>query len=246
MLELQTSLLGFATNTLLILLTFLTLFMLLKKQKLIIFTTIILSISSLPITYTYPLYLLEKDYIFQRVNDTSAEVIVVLGGGLSHKSHLREIDVSRHTLERIRFAVFLQKKLSLPILVSGKEADIMKSIIENEFNGKVKFVENRSKTTTENAKFSFTILEKNNIKKIYLITTSWHLKRSEFLFHKYAKGVQLIPISGLYYSDRNFTITPSDFLPNMHTYDFQNIILHEQIALFWYKYINKNPSSNLY
>jgi len=246
MLEIQTFFLGLATNVLFILFIFLLLFIILKKQNLIIITFIIFFISSLPITYRYPLYLLEKDYIFKPTNDSSAEAIVILGGGLSYKSHFQETDISRHTLERIRFAVFLQKKLSLPILVSGKEADIMKQVIESEFNGKVTFLENKSKTTAENAKFSFSILKKNNIKKVYLVTTSWHLKRAEYLFHKYAKGINLIPISGLYYSNKNFRVFATDFLPNMHTYYFQNIILHEQIALLWYKYININPSSNLY
>ena len=238
MLELQGILLGIATNTLLILSAFLILFILLKKRKLIIATSIMLFISTLPITYRYPLYLLEKNYLLNDTNDTSVKAIVVLGGGTHNRSHLRETDVSRSTLERVRFAAFLQKKLSLPILASGVEADTMKRVIEEDFNGKVEFVENQSRTTTQNAQFSYTILKEHQIKKIYLVTTSWHLQRSEYLFHKHAKGIEVIPISGLYYSNKIFKIRPSNFLPNMHTHYFQNIILREAIALFWYKYVN--------
>ena len=122
----------------------------------------------------------------------------------------------------------------------------MKQIIQKEYNTTVKFIENKSKTTDENAKFVSKIIKNNDINSILIVSNSWHLKRSVMLFKKYNPNIQINACSGYYYSDKKNLLSYEDFIPSMNSLYFHNIILREWIAIFWYKYINNLPSRKLY
>ena len=175
---------------------------------------------SMPITYAYPLYLLEKDYLHNEPLATEGiDAIVILGGGLTDRTMHKRPNLTVGLLERVRFGAFLQRESSLPILVSGAgfharctEAEVMKEVLENEFHAKVKYVEDRSNTTHENAKFTVEMLKKNGLKRVFLLTSSWHLKRALFLFEKYADRIEIIPIADFFYVEKKFVTGWDDSL----------------------------------
>lgn len=164
------------------------------------------------------------------VNDPAQSAIVILGGG--RRKGAIEVpeygndDVSKETMERIRLGARLAKKTKLPILVTGgapdaiagknsSEAQIMSLVLKNEFDIKVKWIENKSTTTQENAKFSSKFLHEGGIKKIYLVTHFWHMPRSVSIFEK--QGFEVIPIPGAYLHANQLILkelTPLDFYPN--------------------------------
>jgi len=89
-----------------------------------------------------------------------AQVIVVLGGGRYIQApEYGEDTVSVATLERIRYAAWLARRTGLQVIPSGgrgheegrMEAEIARDLLEQEFGVKVRAVENRSRTTWENA-----------------------------------------------------------------------------------------------
>lgn len=193
---------------------------------------------SMPITYALPLYWLEKAYLNHSFED-KAELIVILGGGLTESTSYEKPNVSFTLLERLRFGAFLQRKTSLPILVTGAgshtkatEAEVMKRVLEEEFHAKVDFIEDRSKSTEENAKFTYEILKENGIKRIFLLSSSWHLKRAELLFNRYAKEIETIAIGDFFYNEKGFRTDRSDFIPTMSTFYYQRRVLLECLA-FW-------------
>ena len=210
------------------------------------FIALVLWIFFSPITYAIPLYLLEKDFVkndFREIKD--ADMIVILGGRITDNTNFKKPNLSDNLLERVRFGAFLQRETGLPILVSGKgshatfsEAQIMKRVLEEEFFASVEFVEDKSATTKENAKFSLELLEKNNIKKIFLVSNSWHLKRAFFLFSKQNKNIEIIPVANYFYNDKKFIIEHRDFIPNLSTLHYQRKFYYEYFAFFYYKYLN--------
>jgi len=196
----------------------------------------------LPITYAIPLYWLEKTYFNNCYEESKAELIVILGAGLTSSSTMQQPNLNLMLLERVRFGAFLQRETSLPILVTGAgshskvtEAELMKKVLEEEFCASVKYVEDRSNSTLENAKFTAEILREHNIKTIFLVSNSWHLKRASFIFEKYAREVNVIPIADFAYASKSFNFDKSDFVPSLATPYYQRRFYLELFRLAWQK-----------
>ena len=95
------------------------------------------------------------------------KAIVVLGAGTSGALEYGGDTVPILGLARLRLAAHLHRQTQLPILVSGgrpdggkfSEAELMKDVLENEFKVPVKWVEDVSNNTRENAASSQRILQ---------------------------------------------------------------------------------------
>ena len=114
----------------------------------------------------------------------SAEAIVVIGGGVEWV--------------RADYAARLQAESHLPILVSGgnppgvgSEASNLRRVIEQDNKGSVRWFEDQSSSTIENAAFSTEILRADGIQRIALVTDSWHMRRAAFAFSR--AGLTVIP-----------------------------------------------------
>lgn len=198
------------------------------------------------------LYLLSTNlvsgYLINRLESSTppatlnqAEAIVVLGGGRQFPApgQTEGETVSQGALERLRYAALLHHKTGKPILVSGGKPDggqhaealLMKQILENEFHVPVKWAEDRSDNTYENAAFSFEILDQAGIRDIYLITHAWHMPRSAITFER--AGFHVIPApAGLPHPGYR---TPLDLLPNAYALGGSYIFMHETIGMAWYR-----------
>jgi uncharacterized SAM-binding protein YcdF (DUF218 family) len=128
-----------------------------------------------------------------------AQAIVILGGGNYRGAPEYGGDTVGHiTLERIRYGIHLQRQTHLPILVTGgapfggrPEADTMAESIREDFSGTVRWVENSSRDTAENAALSAPMLRASGISRIVLISQAWHLPRARSHFEH--AGLQVIP-----------------------------------------------------
>ena len=126
------------------------------------------------------------------------QAIVILGGGMRHGTPEYGGDtLDAYSLERVRYGVHLQKRTGLPILASGgapfggrPEAEAMKESIEEEFGGTVRWVESRSRDTTENARFSAAALSADGVSRIALVSHAWHLPRAIPLFER--QGLEIV------------------------------------------------------
>ena len=146
-----------------------------------------------------------------------AQAIVVLGGG----SYLAAPEyggdtVSRWSLERIRYAARLQRQTGLPILVSGgaplggrPEGRSMQASLEQEFGAKVRWVEEASADTRENARFSAPLLREAGATRVLLVTHAWHMRRAQAAFA--AEAIETTAAATGYETASPFT--PLDILP---------------------------------
>lgn len=159
----------------------------------------------------------------------SAQTIVLLGGGLRDSKELSgKLAVSQIALERVRYAAFLQKETGLPLLITGAapngnaEAEVMAKELDYFFNVPTRWIEPKARTTKENAQFSRQILEKEQIKKIVLVTNQWHMMRAKLLFEQ--AGFEVLPASvGNGITPAEYGLTLMHFIPqsgalhsNMH------------------------------
>lgn len=168
-----------------------------------------------------------------------ADAIVVLGGG-------ERIDAPEYggdtqnalSLERLRYTARLYQATHLPILVTGgkvnsatqAEGTLMRAILINEFRTPVHWVEDASRTTWDNAHLSAPILKHAGVKRIFLVSHAWHLRRAVPLFEQ--QGLQVIP-AGINFPRPNFE-TVLDILPSMTGLRDSTYALHEWLGIFWY------------
>lgn len=163
-----------------------------------------------------------------------AQAIVVLGGGSNHAAPEYGVDtVSQATLVRVRYGAYLQKQSGLPLLVSGgapsggrPEAESMKEAVERDFGGRVKWTENASRDTAENALLSVRMLKQEGISRIALVSQSWHLARAVPLFER--QGIEVLPASTGYYGH----LTYRWVLPSPDAAHRSADALHEWLGIF--------------
>jgi uncharacterized SAM-binding protein YcdF (DUF218 family) len=94
--------------------------------------------------------------------------------------------VGRLTLVRLAEAASMQRRTGLPILVSGGRpenaddslANMMSTVRQDDSHIAVRWREDRSSNTYENAAFSAELLRRANVPSALLVTNRWHMARA--------------------------------------------------------------------
>lgn len=143
------------------------------------------------------------------------------------------------TLDRLRTAAELAGRTGLPVLVSGgliqpdepPVARVMADSLRNDFHLPVRWVEDQSRDTWENARFSAAILHAAGINSVYVVTSSWHMRRALLSFEGTGLTVTAAP------TPLFEPLAPlfGDFLPQANAWQTAYYALHEWIGYAWYK-----------
>ncbi|MBV8120066.1 MAG: YdcF family protein [Alphaproteobacteria bacterium] len=169
-----------------------------------------------------------------------AGAIVVLAAEYRHSSRPDGADiVGPVTLDRLAEAAREQRRTGLPVLVSGgwldyahdSLADIMAETLETDFRVPVKWRENRSRTTYEDALYSAEILRRAGVPSALVVTDPWHMARALWSF--YAVGYPVVAAPLPYRQPLHLAL--ASFLPQVPALQGSNIALHELIGLAWYE-----------
>ncbi len=180
----------------------------------------------------------------QAIGASRAQAIVVLGGGLRGPApeYDRDRDVRGQTLQRLRYGARLARRTGLPVLVSGgrvfggdqpAEADLMATVLAQEFRVPVRWRETDSRNTAENARYSARILTAEGITRILLVTHALHMPRALQQFR--ARGLEVTPAP---------TVLPGagqppgllDFIPSATGLEDSAEVLHEFLGRLWYRW----------
>lgn len=194
---------------------------------------------STPLVAASLLRLLEGEPVALDPAPQPADAIVVLGGGSWLNAPEYGTDtVGSATLVRLRYAAKLQRETGKPILVTGgkplgnrlSEAQQMKAVLEREFNVPVKWTEDESNNTFENAQFSHRMLAPLGVRRIYLVTHAWHMPRAARAFH--SAGFEVVAAPTAYGAGRGGAL---DLLPSAAALQASAQSMHEAIGLLWYR-----------
>ena len=165
----------------------------------------------------------------------SAQAIVILGGGVRRNAPEYGGDtVGRLTLERVRYGAMVARATGLPVLVTGgftggatrAEADVMRETLEREFGVPVRWTEDRSRNTRENAQFSVARLEKEGVRRVVLVGHGFDMRRARAEFA--AAGLEVVPAPTFVPADGTFDL--ADLVPIVHGLQASYYALYELLA----------------
>lgn len=167
----------------------------------------------------------------------AAEAIVVLGTASVVRDDLGVHTAGGRLLERLRYAASVHRRTGLPLLVTGgnrrpgrpAEADVMARSLGNDFHVGVRFVENRSRNTSENAAYSAALLAPVGITRIVLVTHTSHMARAAGAFEDQGLTVVPAPI-GHGFVSLSFTA----FLPRASALARSVAATREHLGRVWY------------
>lgn len=219
-----------------------------KKYKFIggaiVLITISMYITSIPIFANC----LDKyiDHIFQRqlppVNAKVAVAVVVLAGGSSRDENGQPFQPSIITMERLYAAVKLSKEHPMCkfLIMSGCDvydesvipvAVVMRDAAKTMDCRADIIIEDKSRNTDENLKYSAEIVKKLGVKHVVIITSNSHIKRAmEFAYQYMPDDVKLYAYPSGGYEKRDVKLTPEMFLPDVQALSESCVAIKELIG----------------
>jgi len=143
------------------------------------------------------------------------------------------------TLERLAEAARQQRRLGLPILVSGGPpgpagsslAGLMSRVLQEDFRVPVQWREDRSRNTFENASFSTEILRHAGIRSALVVAHPWDMARALWSFRAVGYPVIATPTP----DGVSPSLSMSAFLPQIPALLDSYYALHELVGLAWYR-----------
>jgi uncharacterized SAM-binding protein YcdF (DUF218 family) len=175
------------------------------------------------------------------VAHSPAQAIVVLGAErYTWAPEYAGDSIGALTLQRLRYAAWLQRRSGLPLYVSGGSPPdedpplgrLMREVLEQEFGVPVTAVEEQSRTTAENARLSARLRADRGIGRIYLVSHAWHLPRAVAAFER--AGLRVIPAPTAFVH-RNGSPRWDDFLPSAGALLRGWYAMHEYVGQLWYR-----------
>ena len=198
---------------------------------------------SMPIVGRWLCLPLEEDYPVQLAEDMpEADAIVLMGGGIWGSTNY-PYAMLKDGADRAWHAARLWKAGKAPIIMPsniGAELADIKLLVDLGVPCEVVVLENKAMNTEENAKLVANILAAKNAKgaKVLLVTSACHMKRSLYMFEKYAPEIECIPAATDYqalpWKDLPFRFR--SLLPSIDAFARNNSFIHEYIGYYGYKW----------
>ncbi|WP_284615242.1 YdcF family protein [Aquabacterium humicola] len=119
--------------------------------------------------------------------------VVVLGGGRERLApEYGESHLAPRSMQRLHYGIWLARRLDAPLMFAGgiglaqdegpAEADIAARIAERDYGRKLRWVENGSRDTRENAASGLAMLAGSGVTEVVLVTHDWHMRRAQRAF----------------------------------------------------------------
>lgn len=180
--------------------------------------------------------------------DTGAQAIVVLGAGsMEQAPEYNGQDIpDRIALARLRYGARLQHESGLPLLVTGGNASAdgkveakgqgMARALREDFRTEVKWIEDQSATTADNATLSAAILQRNGVRRILLVTDAMHMARARSAFRH--SGLEVVEAPTMFVGRGKLQWL--DFLPSAAALQRSYYASYEWLGLLWYSLKRKD------
>ncbi|MCG5500878.1 YdcF family protein [Ectothiorhodospira lacustris] len=216
-------------------------------RGLVVLGLLLLYVASLPMVSHALTGALEERARAVEVAPAPARVIIILAGGRRVDAPEYGADTVNHfSLERARYGAWVHRQTGLPILVSGgrvggdeplSEAELMQQVLTEEWGVPVRWVEDRSRNTCENALFSAELLRAEGIEHAVLVTHAVHVPRARWCFEQTGLTVSAMPT----YSRRPDQQAAAGFdgrglIPQSAALERTRFALHEYLGMVWYRF----------
>jgi uncharacterized SAM-binding protein YcdF (DUF218 family) len=134
----------------------------------------------------------------------SVQAIVILGGGV--EAQAPEYGVSQpgeHSLQRIRYGAWLARKTGKPVGFAGgmgwgaadaqadPEAVVARRVLQEDYGIALRWIDDQSRDTAENAGRMAPLLQRDRIQRIALVTDATHMARASAEFRRV--GLDVVP-----------------------------------------------------
>lgn len=196
----------------------------------------LLVLVSLPAVAAFLIRFVDDSPPFDPVQAKAAQAIVILGGGTKRAAPEYGGDtLNRLTLERVRYGARVARLTGLPVMVVGgrasptreTEAKVMRDALQNEFGVAVRWGEDRSTNTHENALMAAAILRPEGVRRVVLVAHGFDMPRAAAEFA--AAGLETIPAPTGLLSLRQPT-TLMDYVPSVEGLQGSYYALYELYA----------------
>ena len=171
--------------------------------------------------------------------------IVVLGAGRKLLApEYAAADLKPMTLERLRYGLWLARQTRLPLAYSGglgygslagpSEAAVAGQVAKRDFGQTLRWAEDRSRDTNENARLTVALLQADGIRQIVLVTHDFHQRRALAAFERAlrASGVamRLVPAPVGLRPNLGPDLSWGDYLPSAEGFTLTRLALHEWLG----------------
>ena len=131
-------------------------------------------------------------------------------------------------LERLSYGAYVARRTGLPVLLSGapEDAPAMRATLARDFGITARWVDGESRDTFDNARFSARLLEADGIRRVVLVTSSYHEWRAAREFESAGLEVEPAPVHVWAPRPRHLT----DYLPEAHGLLESTQALHEIVG----------------
>ena len=165
---------------------------------------------STPMMYRWIGGALEREWTAVKAEEApEADAIVLLGGGMGSNTNVypnaEMYSEMWNGADRVWHAARLWKAGKAPIVIPtgcGEKDSTVPLLRDLGVPDEAILVEDKARNTEENARFVERILEPRNTqntrKRVLLVTSAWHMRRSVLMYKKYAPSLEIIPAAADY------------------------------------------------
>ena len=171
---------------------------------------------------------------------SQVQAIVVLGGGTYPQSpEYGTAQPGPSTAARLRYGIWLSRQSGLPIAFSGgsgwaagsnvktSEADVAARVAQEDYGFTLRWLENQSRDTAENAQLVAPLLKRDGVQRIALVTDALHMPRAVAEFER--TGLLITPAPTGYVLPIKSGVL--QWLPSTHSLSGSTRLIHEVLGL---------------
>ena len=213
---------------------------------------------STPMTYRWLGGSLESEWPVVKAEDApTADAIVLLGGGMGSNTNVYPYAEMWNGADRVWHAARLYKAGKAPVVIptgAGERESSVPLLLDLGVPESAIRVEPEARNTEENAKFVEKILATKDTKnaksedaggsdsarvkkRVLLVTSAWHMRRSVLMYRKYAPNLEIIPAAADYEATVN-TSHPfcfKDIWPDTNALFANSYIFKEYLGYWGYR-----------
>ena len=171
---------------------------------------------------------------------SQVQAVVVLGGGV--QPFAPEYGAAQPTADtaiRLRYGVWLARQSGLPLAFAGgvswansgtaapSEGGIARAAVAQDYGLALRWVDDQSRDTAENAANLHALLARDGVQRIALVTQAWHMPRAQQAFERAGFTVTPAPTGFTLPQQRNLL----EWLPTAHGLQSSREVLREWLGL---------------